>query len=116
MSNYTIATLASHSALQILKGAKDEGFETLAIATKDKVSFYKRFDFIDKVMGVSSYKDLYDLTALLKKQNVIFEKFFLVGKITLLSIFQNFINNNNIQFNTKDKEGYKNKLFSKPLS
>src|SRR3990167_2576101 len=71
MSNYTIATLASHSALQILKGAKDEGFETLAIATKDKVSFYKRFDFIDKVMGVSSYKDLYDLTALLKKQNVI---------------------------------------------
>ena len=29
---YTIATLGSHSALQILKGAHDEGFRTLAIA------------------------------------------------------------------------------------
>jgi 5-formaminoimidazole-4-carboxamide-1-beta-D-ribofuranosyl 5'-monophosphate synthetase len=29
---YTIATLGSHSALQILKGAHDEGFKTLAIA------------------------------------------------------------------------------------
>ncbi|MBV8601178.1 MAG: DUF1246 domain-containing protein, partial [Candidatus Eremiobacteraeota bacterium] len=29
---YTIATLGSHSALQILKGAHDEGFRTLAIS------------------------------------------------------------------------------------
>ena len=28
---YTIATLGSHSALQILKGAHDEGFKTLAV-------------------------------------------------------------------------------------
>jgi 5-formaminoimidazole-4-carboxamide-1-(beta)-D-ribofuranosyl 5'-monophosphate synthetase len=28
-STFTIATLGSHSALQILKGAKDEGFKTL---------------------------------------------------------------------------------------
>jgi 5-formaminoimidazole-4-carboxamide-1-(beta)-D-ribofuranosyl 5'-monophosphate synthetase len=31
---YTIATLGSHSALQILKGAHDEGFPTLAIANR----------------------------------------------------------------------------------
>ena len=31
---YTIATLGSHSALQILKGAHDEGFKTLAIANR----------------------------------------------------------------------------------
>ncbi len=28
MKKYTIATLGSHSALQILKGAADEGFRT----------------------------------------------------------------------------------------
>ena len=32
---YTIATLGSHSALQILKGAHDEGFRTLAISNRD---------------------------------------------------------------------------------
>ena len=33
---YTIATLGSHSALQILKGAHDEGFRTLATHGIDK--------------------------------------------------------------------------------
>lgn len=68
---YTIATLASHSSLQILKGAKDEGFATLAIATADKVSFYKQFNFIDKVIGVTNYKEIYKLSPKLKEQNVI---------------------------------------------
>lgn len=68
---YTIATLASHSCLQILKGAKDEGFDTLAISTKDRVQFYQRFDFIDKIIQVSDYKDIYRLIPTLKKQNVI---------------------------------------------
>ncbi len=68
---YTIATLASHSCLQILKGAKDEGFDTLAISTKDRVQFYQRFDFIDKIIQVTDYKDIYRLIPTLKKQNVI---------------------------------------------
>lgn len=34
VTDYTIATLGSHSSLQILKGAKDEGFKTLCIAKK----------------------------------------------------------------------------------
>ena len=45
---YKIATLGSHSALQILKGAKDEGFKTLVIATPDRVTLYSRVNFIDK--------------------------------------------------------------------
>lgn len=68
---YTIATLASHSCLQILKGAKDEGFETLAIAIKERVSFYKRFKFIDKIIGVSAYKEIYNISSKLKRQNII---------------------------------------------
>src|SRR3989338_2143432 len=53
--DYIIGTIASHSSLQILKGAKDEGFETLAIATSDTTSFYRRFRFIDKVEEISSF-------------------------------------------------------------
>ena len=69
--NYTIATLASHSCLQILKGAKDEGFATLAIASKDRALFYRRFNFIDKIIPVAEYKDIYKLNTELKKQKVI---------------------------------------------
>ena len=47
---YKIATLGSHSALQILKGAKDEGFETIVVATPNRVSLYRRFNFIDKII------------------------------------------------------------------
>jgi len=68
---YTIATIASHSSLQILKGAKDEGFTTLAIATNDKVSFYKRFKFIDEIISIDSYSRFYDLENQLKKKKVI---------------------------------------------
>jgi 5-formaminoimidazole-4-carboxamide-1-(beta)-D-ribofuranosyl 5'-monophosphate synthetase len=58
MSGFTIATLGSHSALQILKGAKDEGFSTLLFATKDRTSFYQRFKFIDKVIKLKEYKEV----------------------------------------------------------
>ncbi|MBI4991123.1 formate--phosphoribosylaminoimidazolecarboxamide ligase [Candidatus Gottesmanbacteria bacterium] len=69
---YTIATLASHSCLQILKGAKDEGFETLAIALSDRVNFYKRFKFIDKIVSIKSYSEFYKLEKNLAKEKVIF--------------------------------------------
>ena len=35
----TIATLGSHSALQILKGAKDEGFNTLLVCEEKGLAF-----------------------------------------------------------------------------
>lgn len=54
---YTIATLGSHSALQILKGAHDEGFKTLVIALKKHVSFYKKFLFIDEIISVNLFSD-----------------------------------------------------------
>lgn len=68
---YTIATLASHSCLQILKGAKDEGFSTLAISTSKRVSFYKRFHFIDEVLDIKAYEDFYKIQCTLEKRNVI---------------------------------------------
>ncbi|QKR01010.1 formate--phosphoribosylaminoimidazolecarboxamide ligase [Metallosphaera tengchongensis] len=44
----SIITLASHSSLQILHGAKKEGFQTEIVVDKKRQSFYKRFPFIDK--------------------------------------------------------------------
>ncbi len=38
-----IMTLGSHCSLQVLKGAKDEGFQTLLICEEKRVSLYKRF-------------------------------------------------------------------------
>ncbi len=67
----TIATLGSHSALQILKGAKDEGFKTLVIATPDRINFYQRFSFIDKIVQIPTFTDFPKIEDKLKKENVV---------------------------------------------
>lgn len=61
-SDYTIATLGSHSALQILKGAKDEGFRTLAICLKGKDKPYRMFKVADEIRVVNRYQELTKLT------------------------------------------------------
>lgn len=54
----TISTLGSHCSLQVLKGAKDEGFNTLLICEKKRYNLYKRFSFIDKLLLVDTYHDI----------------------------------------------------------
>lgn len=68
---YTIATLGSHSALQILKGAKDEGFKTMVICLKDRVEPYKLFEVADKIVTIESYNDFIGLDKKLARQNII---------------------------------------------
>lgn len=68
---YIIATLGSHSALQILKGAKDEGFKTLIITTPDREDFYKSFPFIDEHMTVPSFAKFPEIEDTLIKKGVI---------------------------------------------
>jgi len=70
-AEYTIATLGSHSALQILKGAKDEGFKTLIVTTHDREDFYRRFKFIDKILTVKSFSQYEKIESQLKDENVI---------------------------------------------
>lgn len=53
-----IATLGSHCALQVLKGAKDEGFKTLLVCEKRRVGLYKRFSFIDDMIMVDSFREI----------------------------------------------------------
>jgi 5-formaminoimidazole-4-carboxamide-1-(beta)-D-ribofuranosyl 5'-monophosphate synthetase len=68
---YTIATLGSHSALQILKGAHDEGFKTLAIANRETERLYRSFAFVDEVIGVDKYSDFMDMLDDLQQRKVI---------------------------------------------
>ena len=69
--NYKIATLGSHSALQILKGAHDEGFSTIAICIKGREKPYKSFRVADKIINVNSYKDLLKIQDKLLKEKAI---------------------------------------------
>src|SRR3989344_4645320 len=70
--NYTIVTLGSHSALQILKGAKDEGFRTGVVATPDRLTLYNSYrNFIDEILEIKSWKDFPKLEKELSKRNAI---------------------------------------------
>ncbi len=53
-----ICTLGSHCSLQVLKGAKDEGFKTLLITEKKRYRVYSRFSFIDHVILVDKFRDI----------------------------------------------------------
>ncbi len=55
--SYKIATLGSHTALQILKGAHDEGFKTVCVTTPDRLSLYSRFNFINKIYEINKFSD-----------------------------------------------------------
>lgn len=58
-SKFTIATLGSHSALQILKGAKDEGFKTALVCLKSRLKLYSRFKkLIDEIVLVESFSEV----------------------------------------------------------
>lgn len=69
----TIATLGSHCALQVLKGAKDEGLKTLLVCEKRRVGLYRRFGFIDSMIEVDSFSEFLndDMQAKLKRANVV---------------------------------------------
>lgn len=69
--SYSIATIASHSCLQILKGAKEEGFKTIAIVLPNAQAFYKNFSFIDELIIIKRYSDFPKIEKKLIKENAI---------------------------------------------
>ena len=68
---YTIATLGSHSALQILKGAHDEGFKTLAISNRATERLYRSFNFVDEVIALGDYSEFMNVVDELARRKVI---------------------------------------------
>lgn len=66
-----IGTLGSHTALQILKGAKDEGFSTLLVTTQKHKAFYATFPFIDEIIVIPSFSEFPSIEQELIKRHVI---------------------------------------------
>jgi 5-formaminoimidazole-4-carboxamide-1-(beta)-D-ribofuranosyl 5'-monophosphate synthetase len=68
---YKIATLGSHSALQILKGAQQEGFETICVCIKGREKPYQQFKVADKIITIDSFDDFESIQDQLLKENAI---------------------------------------------
>jgi len=71
--NLRIATVCSHSSLQIFNGARKEGFKTLGIAVGEKKKFYDAFPLgkPDEFLIVDNYKDILKCTKELREKNAI---------------------------------------------
>ncbi|MBD3360444.1 DUF1297 domain-containing protein [Candidatus Peregrinibacteria bacterium] len=68
---YKIATLGSHTALQILKGAKDEGFSTICVCEKNNSRPYESYGVADQIIKIDSFKNYFDIEQELIDQNAI---------------------------------------------
>ncbi len=70
----SIAVLASHSALDVLDGAKDEGFKTIAIARKGRDLPYKEFPIVDELIVLDDFRDIVrpEVIGRLRGENAIF--------------------------------------------
>ncbi|ALL00799.1 IMP biosynthesis protein PurP domain containing protein [Pyrodictium delaneyi] len=73
-SRVTIGVLASHSALDVLRGAKKLGFRTLAVARRGRDLAYRMFPVVDELMVLDDYRDLLreDVQEELRRRNVVF--------------------------------------------
>lgn len=81
MSKPVVATLGSHSALDVCRGAKDEGLKTLVVVEKGRDKTYaeyfksdKKNGCVDEVLYVEKFKDLIkpEFIKILKNKKAIF--------------------------------------------
>lgn len=68
----SVAVLASHSALDVLDGAKDEGLKTVAVAKRGRERAYREFPLVDKLVVLEEYRDILKIVDLLKAEEAIF--------------------------------------------
>lgn len=55
--DFCIATIGSHSALQILKGARDEGVPNIAICKRGSERPYQSFNVADEILLIDDWND-----------------------------------------------------------
>jgi hypothetical protein len=81
LKNITIASIGSHSALDVARGAKDEGFKTLVITQKGRGEVYSNYyktngdlGCVDEVIELDTFKQILDpkIKQHLLEKNVIF--------------------------------------------
>lgn len=77
---HCIATLGSHTALQILKGAKDEGFETMVLCTSGMAPIYRNFRVADEIIELGSLRDFF-----LHEDELVRKKAILIPHASLIS-------------------------------
>ena len=70
-SKHAIATVGSHSALQILRGGKDEGFRTIVVCKKEHSFVYRHFRAADRVIEIPSYSEFHTVEDELLRDNAI---------------------------------------------
>ena len=60
LKKISVATICSHSALQIFYGAKQEGLKTLGICLKDRVKYYEAFSEAspDEIITINKYEEV----------------------------------------------------------
>jgi 5-formaminoimidazole-4-carboxamide-1-(beta)-D-ribofuranosyl 5'-monophosphate synthetase len=92
-----VATLGSHCALQVLKGAKDEDLRTILVCEKKREKLYRRFGFIDEFILVNSFVEVLEqrCSSILEQNNAI-----LIPHGTLIS-----------QMSSKEIESIKTPIF-----
>ncbi|WP_238699102.1 formate--phosphoribosylaminoimidazolecarboxamide ligase [Saccharolobus sp. E5-1-F] len=66
-----VATIGSHSALQILHGAKKEGFQTMVITDNRRKEFYKNFSFIDYILAYTNLDEAVSLINEIKDNGIL---------------------------------------------
>ncbi|MBT5015989.1 formate--phosphoribosylaminoimidazolecarboxamide ligase [Candidatus Peregrinibacteria bacterium] len=71
IQDYKIATMGSHTALQILKGAKDEGFQTLCVVTPKTRPVYEHYGMVDEFIEIDHYKNFCEIEQQLIDKNCI---------------------------------------------
>jgi len=71
--NLTIATLCSHSSLQIFHGARKKGFKTLGITVKDNVKHYDAFPLAkpDEILRFKDFDEMVESSGELLDRNTI---------------------------------------------
>ncbi len=71
IKNFKIGTLGSHSALQILKGARDEGFANVVYCLKGTAQPYESYKVADEIVDLNAYPDIIKHEQKMIEQNVI---------------------------------------------
>ena len=92
ISDYCIATFGSHSALQILDGAKSEGFRTIAICIKGKERPYLSYGVADEIILINSMSEFARVEKQLMQRNAVliphgsFVQYYGVDKVEQLEV------------------------------
>ena len=73
LKELSIGTLGSHSALNIFKGAKEEGFKTVCICKERDAILYRKFALADETILVKDFSDVLnaDLQKKLRQLNTV---------------------------------------------